>query len=162
MEYRVSRTSRKNNKLYHSGKRGMKWGFNDGKKNGNRTAASIATIKPVKNFKENIGLGGSAALAGAMDIIGADGRTDLIEAMNRTKNASDASNLFNKNKTKNKDPRLQQGIKNMSELANKNHKKNQVKYTILKEKYARTPLGKLEKSRAIGKNIVDGILKIVR
>lgn len=29
------------NELYHGGKKGMKWGYNDGKRNGKRTAGSI-------------------------------------------------------------------------------------------------------------------------
>lgn len=36
MGYRI--VTNKNNYLMHKGKKGMKWGFNDGKKNGKRTA----------------------------------------------------------------------------------------------------------------------------
>lgn len=36
MGYRI--VTKKNNYLMHKGKKGMKWGFNDGKKNGKRTA----------------------------------------------------------------------------------------------------------------------------
>ena len=38
MEYVIER----NNELYHSGKKGMKWGYNDGEPNGKRTAEEDA------------------------------------------------------------------------------------------------------------------------
>lgn len=39
------------NDLYHSGKKGMKWGYNDGKRNGKRTAGDDVEKYIIKNGK---------------------------------------------------------------------------------------------------------------
>ena len=43
-----------NKQLIHSGKTGMKWGYNDGKRNGKRTAEDEVTIGFVNDYGDTV------------------------------------------------------------------------------------------------------------
>lgn len=134
MVYKAQRNS-----LYHAGKKGMKWGFNDGNKNGRRTAASVNAVRNVEDFRSKVGQGAGSALIGGMNNIGARDRRDLIETQIREKR----DNIVRK-------------FANINGVSSTN---NRAIHKVLVEKYAHTPLGKIEKGRAVGKNFVDELLK---
>lgn len=52
MGYRI--VTKKNNYLMHKGKKGMKWGFNDGKRNGKRTADDFDLMSDEEVLKTNV------------------------------------------------------------------------------------------------------------
>lgn len=140
MECRVIRNNRTNSSLYHSGKKGMKWGFNDGAKNGRRTAASDTAVKSIENFRSKIGQGTKSALIGGMNTVGVDERQKLIKTQTQMKVNAANDKLLNKNDSK-------------------NNRKNRMLIKTLTDKYAQTPLGKLEKSKVVGKKITDALIE---
>lgn len=140
MECRVIRNSQTNSSLSHSGKKGMKWGFNDGTKNGRRTAASDTAVKSIENFRSKIGQGAESALIGGMNAVGVDERQKLIKAQTQMKVNAANDKLLNKNDSK-------------------NNRKNRMLIKTLTDKYAQTPLGKLEKSKVVGKKITDALIE---
>ena len=78
----TSKNVKSNRVLIHSGKKGMKWGYNNGSKNGKRTAVDIILTK-------GVGVAEKAALDKATDEANSakESKTKLFQDYNNTYNS---------------------------------------------------------------------------
>lgn len=171
MEYRVKRSA---DYLAHAGKKGMKWGYSDGKKNGKRTAEDVVneiadSIGYKKEYVEEVRQLGLK--------YGFDSTQFKSELWNLSEGDTDAAydiraklegTMSAKDKIKDKlgvdeRNRMNESAKNVKKVAaDKNSTKNRVNtakamYEHYRDDYAKTPLGQVTKAKNMLKSGSDRV-----
>lgn len=147
MEYRVKRSA-DYDYLAHGGKKGMKWGYNDGKKNGKRTASDI--------IKDKLGFDERADRDAAVSA-----QQNAVRIENKMKKELSEYKTFAKKANINEQDALEASKTDYND-AIAERKAADAKAAKAVSAYYKTPLGKLERATSAIKSGASRVEKLLR